>query len=45
MEERDNPIPRVGETGSSEVAGTRRGRRNKPLANVHLTCGKRSPKQ
>jgi len=27
MEERNDPISRVGETGSSEVAGTRRGRR------------------
>ena len=45
MEERNNPISRVGEIGSSEVAGTRRGRRNKSLAYVHLTCDKRSPKQ
>jgi hypothetical protein len=45
MEERNNPISRIGETGGSEVAGTRRGRRNKSLAHVHLTCDKRSPKQ
>ena len=40
LEERNNPIPRVGETGSSEVAGTKRGRRNQSLAHGHLTCDK-----
>jgi hypothetical protein len=44
MEERNNPIPRVGKDGNSEVAGTRRGRRKKPLAYVRLTCDKSSIK-
>ena len=45
MEERNDPIPRVGKIGSSKAVGTRRGRRNKPLAYVRLTCDKSSPKQ
>jgi hypothetical protein len=44
MEEKNNPISRVGKEGNSEVAGTRRGRRKKSLAYVCLTCDKLSPK-
>ena len=45
MEERNDSIPRIGENGSSEVAGTKRGRGNQSLAHVHLTCDKCRPKQ
>jgi len=44
MEERNDPLPRVGQAGSSEVVGTRRGRWNQSLAYVRLTCDKSSPK-
>ena len=45
LEERNDPLPRVGQVGSSEAVGTRRGRRNQSLANGRLTCDQSRPKQ
>jgi hypothetical protein len=38
METRDDPVSRIGETGSSEMAGTDRGRRKESLENVRYAC-------
>ena len=45
LEERNDPLPRTGQAGCSEMAGRVRGSRKKSLAYVRLTCDKRSPKQ
>jgi hypothetical protein len=45
MEERNNPISRVGKDGNSKTVVTRRGRRKKPLAYAPLTYDKSSSKQ
>ena len=38
LEERNDPLPRVGHIGSSAAVGTRRGRRNQSLAYGRLSC-------
>ena len=45
LEERNDPLPRIGQVGSSEAVGTRRGMRNQSLAYVRLTCDQSSLKQ
>lgn len=43
LEERHNPLSRVGEIGSAKIPGRVRGSREKSLAYVQIACDKRSP--
>ncbi len=45
LEERNNPLPRIGQAGSSERTAAQGGRRKKSLAYGRLTCDQSRPKQ